>query len=236
MRGASLVLAVHAGVMLSVTLLYSDFPGSVSDDSKTLATQFQTLKPCDRKSKNRDDWDSTPAHRVAVKKYHKEGVVCRLETAGLRDGFVTQKILVKYIYLCSIFFPLGLDGPMMKVTSDPLRGWAIDEVTRASNGGAQHDVYDKLFYHAREQLRLFIGRLRAPKADIEVHCRDARDLSCSPSGRQVRSDRDGFLALGFDMGDEVVGGITPTIRHVLDRLLRDKTANLHAKVIDGKRS
>ncbi|KAI0860810.1 hypothetical protein F4860DRAFT_477782 [Xylaria cubensis] len=85
------------------------------------------------------------------------------------------------------FLFVGGRRSMMRITSDPLKGWAIEEVKKADNGGAQNDVYGKLFYHARDQFRLFIKRLRTLTVNIEVHCKDVQALPTAFPG--VKFDR-----------------------------------------------
>ncbi|KAI0448489.1 hypothetical protein F5B21DRAFT_521811 [Xylaria acuta] len=151
----------------------------------------------------KDDWDKkldmvTPAWRVAI-------------------GFLIRKN----------FFPMGGRDAMMKVTSDPLEGWDIDEVAQADNGGAQNDIHGKLFYHVRDQFKLFVSRLRTLKADIEVRCNDAKALPAALSG--TKFDR----IVISKMTDDPVWD-TQRMLQILSPMLKDKSVNRHARVLEEK--
>lgn len=44
----------------------------------------------------------------------------------------------------------------MRDSADPLHGWSSEEVERTSSGPAIADIYGKLFYHIRANLKNFL--------------------------------------------------------------------------------
>lgn len=74
-------------------------------------------------------------------------------------------------------------GEAMRVTSDPIEGWPIDEVLK-NELSPKNDIYGKLFYYIRDILEKFIIRLKSLKIDIEVHCCEAEKLAPRLTGQQ----------------------------------------------------
>ncbi|KAI0439396.1 hypothetical protein F4803DRAFT_568531 [Xylaria telfairii] len=118
---------------------------------------------------------------------------------------------------------------MMKATSDPLSGRDIDEVIKVDNGAAQNDIYGKLFYHIRNQFKLFVSRLRTLKVNIEVNCSDAKALPALLSG--TKFDR----IVISELTDDPVWDTQRMIR-VLGPMLKDKSVNRRACVGEDKKS
>lgn len=47
----------------------------------------------------------------------------------------------------------------MPDSADPRNGWSSEEVAATSSGVASNDVYGKLFYFVRKELRQFVKRI-----------------------------------------------------------------------------
>lgn len=75
----------------------------------------------------------------------------------------------------STFFQ-NSDGWPMHDNADPLSGWSSKEVEATSSGPATADVYGKLFYYIREQLRAFLTRLSDLPVSFELFQMDVADL------------------------------------------------------------
>lgn len=68
-------------------------------------------------------------------------------------------------------------GSPTKVTASPLGGWDIEEVLKTFKGAAENDIYGKLFFSVRDQIKKFISRLKSSDIEIEIHSFKAEDFN-----------------------------------------------------------
>lgn len=64
----------------------------------------------------------------------------------------------------------------MTDNADPRNGWPSEEVAATSSGAASNDVYGKLFYFVRQELRRFVKRMSALNISFALLQVDAQDL------------------------------------------------------------
>lgn len=60
--------------------------------------------------------------------------------------------------------------------ADPLCSWELEDVLRMNCGGADNDIYGKLFYYVKNQFAKFIQRLRILKLRVDVTTHAAEEL------------------------------------------------------------
>ncbi|KAI3326332.1 hypothetical protein HD806DRAFT_552587 [Xylariaceae sp. AK1471] len=182
----------------------------------------QTLmKPWQGEGENYDIWDRilelTPREwRVPRKAYHEERVL--LPFGHERNGPWAKPLTNPSYYFSALMY-----GEAMRVNSDPIEGWPIDEVLK-NELSPKNDIYGKLFYYVRDMLEKFIIRLKSLKIDIEVHCCEAEKLATRLTGLQFDRIHTSNLADGCYMGTE-------SMLKSLSQLLKPKSANPNARLI-----
>ncbi|KAI0014697.1 hypothetical protein F4780DRAFT_187552 [Xylariomycetidae sp. FL0641] len=113
--------------------------------------------------------------------------------------------------------------------ANPLASWPIAEVMETDNGGADNDVYGKLFYYIRGQFQRFIERLRDLEVEIDVYSLDPVELATGKLG-DIKFDRIMMPALS-ESGKPWLG--CPTVRALkaFNPLLKEVSANPHATML-----
>ncbi|KAI0435019.1 hypothetical protein F5Y09DRAFT_353924 [Xylaria sp. FL1042] len=115
------------------------------------------------------------------------------------------------------FWPLKRDA-------DPLRGWDLAAINENSDtGGADNDIYGKMFYYVRDLFKRFILKLRAANVTFHVLPYNGFDLT---QETKLEFDRIETAALA----DEDSVGVR-TVVDTLSPLLKCPSVNPHATMI-----
>ncbi|KAK9419169.1 putative MYND-type zinc finger protein samB [Seiridium unicorne] len=200
---------------------YSIIMGDPLSINGSQLKSFSTHKPWNGEGIFQDEWDGTlislpPSWRVAYKKFFEDKVV--LPHGYPRTGSWQTN--------SSLSHPTG---PPLEALANPLRAWTLTDVMKTSTGGADKDIYGKLFYYVRNLFEKFIRKLQLLKVDFEVHICDAKDLS--KHFVNVKFDR----IHASNLGDDRYMGIERMLKS-LSPLLKSPSENPNATLIALHRS
>ncbi|RDW81293.1 uncharacterized protein DSM5745_04850 [Aspergillus mulundensis] len=161
-----------------------------------------------------------PSHRVASKKFQYDGLL-------LPFGSSRQEFQVPNPTL------FGQDHMWLpSYSADPLNGWSADDVCITSSGPATADLYGKLHFHLREELRKFLTRLSTLNVSFILLQTDACSLRNNlKEDVYDRVDRLIFVRTQVsNISDLGFLGIPKTLYYTMP-LLRSPRNNPHATLI-----
>ncbi|KAL6789236.1 hypothetical protein J3E68DRAFT_444094 [Trichoderma sp. SZMC 28012] len=155
----------------------------------------------------------SPSRRVAKHRFRQDGLL--LPFGAPRHEF---QIPNPTIFRAADVWPMADDA-------DPLQGWSLKDVEDTSSGPATADIYGKLFYHIRAELRAFLDRLSDMQVSFRLLCVDFKDQL------GYFLERDSFSRIEVsNMSDNCFTGIHYTVV-LMAPFLQAPLTNPHATLI-----
>ncbi|KFY89500.1 hypothetical protein V500_05642 [Pseudogymnoascus sp. VKM F-4518 (FW-2643)] len=146
-------------------LSYMDIPAGLSMER---ANQIRTAVTLAESRKDYRDRNlllqTTPSRRIAKNRYWADGLL--LPFGSPRLDFQEPN---------PTFFQTADTWPLLD-NADPLNGWSLKDVESSSSGPASADVYGKLFYYIRAEIRAFLLRLSGLEITFRLFQVNAADL------------------------------------------------------------
>ncbi|PHH78981.1 hypothetical protein CDD80_5922 [Ophiocordyceps camponoti-rufipedis] len=168
-------------------------------------------------NETRVDWQERifccqpPKHRLCMQRFRKDGIL--LPFGASRADFTEPN---PTLFLAT-YWPLLDDA-------DPSSGWYSKDIAETSSGPASSDLYGKLYYHVRETVQAFIGRIAGGQVSFRLLNLDAADLVDHVNGEHFSRIEISNLA------DTSWLGIHRTLLFMVP-LLQSPTLNPHATLI-----
>jgi hypothetical protein len=97
------------------------------------------------------------------------GLICQIRALCPLQNWLKPLTLERTFFQTPTVWP-------MNDRSDPLYGWPIGDVNKASSG-AILDIYGKLFSYLRDEFGKFLNRLTSVKIEFQLYCLDVKELA-----------------------------------------------------------
>ncbi|KFY35595.1 hypothetical protein V494_05774 [Pseudogymnoascus sp. VKM F-4513 (FW-928)] len=193
-------------------LAYMDTPDGLTMERANKIRAAVTLAESRKDYRDRHLLFQSNYHRIAKHRYWVDGLL--LPFGSPRDDFKEPN---------PTFFQTADTWPI-RDNGDPLNGWSLKEVEDTSSGPARNDIYGKLFYYVRIELRSFILRLSNSQISFCLFQEDASEL---PNHLKTGS----FSRIEVsNISDGGYLGIHRTV-HLMAPLLQSPLVNPHATLI-----
>ncbi|KFY06659.1 hypothetical protein V492_07863 [Pseudogymnoascus sp. VKM F-4246] len=193
-------------------LAYLDTPDGLTMERENKIRAAVTLTESRKDYRDRHLLFQSNYHRIAKHRYWIDGLL--LPFGSPRDDFKEPN---------PTFFQTADTWPI-RDNGDPLNGWSSKEVEDTSSGPARNDIYGKLFYYVRTELRGFILRLSNSQISFCLFQEDASEL---PNHLETGS----FSRIEVsNISDGGYLGIHHTV-HLMAPLLQSPLVNPHATLI-----
>ncbi|OBT63191.1 hypothetical protein VE03_07739 [Pseudogymnoascus sp. 23342-1-I1] len=145
-------------------LSYMDIPAGLTMERANQIRTAITLAESRKDYRDRYLLFQTPSRRIAKNRYWGDGLL--LPFGSPRVDFQEPN---------PTFFQTADTWPL-RDNSDPLNGWSLKEVESRSSGAASADIYGRLFYYIRTEIRAFLLRLSGLEVSFRLFQMNAADL------------------------------------------------------------
>ncbi|KFZ20600.1 hypothetical protein V501_00028 [Pseudogymnoascus sp. VKM F-4519 (FW-2642)] len=145
-------------------LFYMNIPEGLTAERANQIRTAVTLPESRKDYRDRHLLLQSRFHRIAKNRYWTDGLL--LPFGSPRIEFKEPN---------PTFFQTADTWPI-RDNADPLNGWSLKEVEDNSSGAASNDIYGKLFYYLRTELRAFVLRLSDLQVSFRLFQLNASDL------------------------------------------------------------
>ncbi|KAJ5540860.1 hypothetical protein N7494_005936 [Penicillium frequentans] len=170
---------------------------------------------------------STPSHAWRTDDVHRRMVLMPPARRLAYTKWLTDGLLLPYGHPHHDFTEhnptlwLTADDWPAKSVFEPVRGWSPQVVDEIRNGGAENDIYGKLFFHLRQLLSNSLSRMSTMKNTIQILHMAPLDLPHQLNGTTFDRIDTSWLADPHWYGMK-------TVISYFNHLLPSKQANPHA--------